>query len=395
VPFSGSDESHWHENAACFSVDRVGGLWIEGITFRHYDIPIHSGDRGTTRGLTVSRCTFEQHGAAGVLVRSPACRDILIADCIFRGTQGTWRRKEAKPFPYKGVWVAGQGVDICYNRAQNHKDGISVFQPGSVPTRDFDRKMVAIDFHHNDVGQSWDDNEADGGQHNIRFFLNRFTDQHVGLSAQPVYGGPCYFVRNVLYNVTRGVPFKLNCQPAGVLIFHNTCFGQAKFSSGWYNSLILNNLFVDAEPVDLTLGPFDPDRSQLDYNGYTPGGEVLLLMPRDELRFKQCRDVDCPEDLAEELGYERHCIPVSLGDFVNVGPPPGESKTHQDLCFGDPRLKQHSKAIDAAKVLPNINDDFTGRAPDVGAYEYGRPLPHYGPRGEVCLSRQSREVRCD
>jgi hypothetical protein len=31
-------------------------------------------------------------------------------------------------------------------------------------------------------------------------------------------------------------------------------------------------------------------------------------------------------------------------------------------------------------ALPNITDGYTGRAPDLGAYEYGVPLPHYGPR---------------
>jgi len=31
-------------------------------------------------------------------------------------------------------------------------------------------------------------------------------------------------------------------------------------------------------------------------------------------------------------------------------------------------------------VLPNINDGFTGRAPDLGAYEIDRPIPQYGPR---------------
>jgi len=30
--------------------------------------------------------------------------------------------------------------------------------------------------------------------------------------------------------------------------------------------------------------------------------------------------------------------------------------------------------------LPNITDGFLGKAPDLGAYEYGAPLPHYGPR---------------
>jgi hypothetical protein len=31
-------------------------------------------------------------------------------------------------------------------------------------------------------------------------------------------------------------------------------------------------------------------------------------------------------------------------------------------------------------VLPNITDGYLGRAPDLGAYEFGVPPPHYGPR---------------
>jgi hypothetical protein len=30
--------------------------------------------------------------------------------------------------------------------------------------------------------------------------------------------------------------------------------------------------------------------------------------------------------------------------------------------------------------LPNVNDGFTGKAPDLGAYEVGQTVPHYGPR---------------
>ena len=41
------------------------------------------------------------------------------------------------------------------------------------------------------------------------------------------------------------------------------------------------------------------------------------------------------------------------------------------------------RPIDAGIVLPNINDEFTGRAPDLGAFELGKPLPHYGPRSEA------------
>ena len=31
-------------------------------------------------------------------------------------------------------------------------------------------------------------------------------------------------------------------------------------------------------------------------------------------------------------------------------------------------------------VIPNVTDNFTGAAPDLGAYEFGQPVPLYGPR---------------
>ena len=65
----------------------------------------------------------------------------------------------------------------------------------------------------------------------------------------------------------------------------------------------------------------------------------------------------------------------------------------------DFHLKPGSAAIDAGVLIPTINDDFTGRAPDLGAepvdvsaslgrapdlgaYEFDRALPHYGPRSQ-------------
>ena len=36
--------------------------------------------------------------------------------------------------------------------------------------------------------------------------------------------------------------------------------------------------------------------------------------------------------------------------------------------------------LDAGVPLPGFNDGYVGRAPDLGAYELGRPVPGYGPR---------------
>ena len=33
--------------------------------------------------------------------------------------------------------------------------------------------------------------------------------------------------------------------------------------------------------------------------------------------------------------------------------------------------------------MPTINDGYTGKAPDIGAFEVGTPMFHYGPRAPV------------
>ena len=45
-------------------------------------------------------------------------------------------------------------------------------------------------------------------------------------------------------------------------------------------------------------------------------------------------------------------------------------------------LDANCAAVDAGEVLPNINDNYAGSAPDMGAYEVGWPLPNYGPRAQ-------------
>jgi hypothetical protein len=46
----------------------------------------------------------------------------------------------------------------------------------------------------------------------------------------------------------------------------------------------------------------------------------------------------------------------------------------------DFRLKPNPATIERGIVLPNVNDNFTGRVPDLGALQSGKPVPHYGPR---------------
>jgi hypothetical protein len=75
---------------------------------------------------------------------------------------------------------------------------------------------------------------------------------------------------------------------------------------------------------------------------------------------------------------ERHGIMVTPEVFRNAPAPPGEQAAVPGAS--DLRLRPGSAAVDAGVLLPNVNDGFRGKAPDLGCYEEGTPVPHYGPR---------------
>ena len=66
--------------------------------------------------------------------------------------------------------------------------------------------------------------------------------------------------------------------------------------------------------------------------------------------------------------------------FVKAAAPGPDPRTLYKPADFDFQLRPGSVAVDAGVRLPGVNDEFTGRAPDLGAYEVGRPVPHYGPR---------------
>ncbi len=46
----------------------------------------------------------------------------------------------------------------------------------------------------------------------------------------------------------------------------------------------------------------------------------------------------------------------------------------------DPVVTVPNPIIDAGVVIPGFNDDFSGKAPDLGAFELGRPPLKFGRR---------------
>jgi hypothetical protein len=94
------------------------------------------------------------------------------------------------------------------------------------------------------------------------------------------------------------------------------------------------------------------------------------------------RQYDTLSEYSQATGQDEHSILIDYDIFENVHPPlyPNEITKIFNTDDLDFRLKLDSAAVDAACILPNVNDDFTGVAPDLGALEIGLPVPQYGPR---------------
>ena len=234
--------------------------------------------------------------------------------------------------------------------------------------------------------------EADGASHNIRIFNNRCVNSAVGaLSAQPIFGGPVYFYRNLTFGGTTGGPLKLIDTPSGVIIYQNTFIGQGAMMRPSSNVHFRNNLFIGddwKEPV-FDFATFT-NYSSSDYNGFRINSGVkdyfVWTSPKAgiavnyDVKSLVKRSFNSLSAYSKATGQDAHSVLVDYDVFQKVSAPdpndPQRLLNPEDYDF---TLARGSVAIDKGVVLPNITDGFTGRAPDLGAFEYGQPLPHYGP----------------
>jgi len=255
---------------------------------------------------------------------------------------------------------------------------------------------VAIDIYNNDIYNT-DDNciEADGGAHNIRVFRNRcFNSTGGALSAQPTFGGPLYFYQNVAYGLTTGGYMKLVDTPAGVLFYQNTLVGQVRYFGPAANVHFRNNLLLsDGWSPEVFALRTTTNYSSSDYNGFrlNPGAEAAFEWDSPQQRVTaefvkplEVRKFKTLADYAAATGQDRHSVAVDFDSFAKVAiadkADPQRLYNPEDFDF---RLKPGSAAVDAGVELPTITDGFSGKAPDLGAYESGKPTPHYGPRGQT------------
>jgi hypothetical protein len=267
----------------------------------------------------------------------------------------------------EGIEISGPGNVVCHNFVSGFRDCISLMEGPKA------ENQQCIDIYNNDIQVGCDDGiEADYAAANVRILRNRLTNCMRGIAVAPALGGPVYVLRNVLHNTEH--TWQLGRVGAGYVVLHNTSVksGHGIALEPHLHALVQNNLFLVGGPgAELTRSRAPVHASwDYDHNGYgVVGGH-----------FRGTMDGRQYSDLVElrAMPLERHAVRIDAQDFVS--PPPVPADLFPALAPADLRLAEHSTAIDAGRRFPNVNDAFTGAAPDLGAHEAGEPVPVYGPR---------------
>jgi hypothetical protein len=336
---------------------------------------------------------FQGNGAAGNAVSRVTIRDVVHGIGSNTGQTGfticdndldgrliwpwTFAGDATSHWDDRGVDMNGEGHVVCHNRIRGFGD----------PVVNKTRRVRGWDVYGNDIADAYDGTELDEGEGNVRLYGNRFTNVMAPISIQPVFGGPAYVLRNVLFNVP-DEQIKLKSLggtelPSGALIYHNT-FVSPKIALNLqtpitqYNFVVANNLFVGpaalagARVVEWTAAI---DGGRFDFNGYFPDGGFWLGVVGGSNRVYD--DFAAMQAAGVEAGGVLLARPIFAADFVG---PAGDGMAHEDPA--DFALAAGSGAIDQGEVIAGINGRHLGAAPDLGARESGCPPPLYGPRPE-------------
>jgi hypothetical protein len=238
------------------------------------------------------------------------------------------------------------------------------------------------DIYGNLISHVWDDAiESEGANMNVRIWSNYIHHTFVHVATAATAMGPLYVFRNVFgesrishQDPSGGMMIKtgmnyvtLNGERVSTglgyrFIYHNTAL-QPKgaldvFSSHeLHNAVTRNNIFHArgrTYPQDRG-APSNDFKNDLT-GGYLGGGFVRsMFLPSEGLEWFLAPTVNR--------------IKWGRVEYTRNG---------KTFSITDPLVQVKNPAIDAGVLLPGFNDEYTGAAPDIGAFETGLPPLHFG-----------------
>ena len=351
-----------------FDVAARGWIWIEGFEIRFY-------------GTTTNGCGVCSLNASHLVIRSNRIHNMQLG--IFVNWNGNndqgndtrieqnevsdplvnewpWESVKASYMEGTGIIVRGHvGAIVRENKIHNFFNGIYVGSSGALENPEL---VYDADIYNNQIQHISDDGlEPEGAGVNQRFRNNTVDRSFIGLSIAPITQGPTWALRNVFTNLSgRGVKFADDSDGI-VFIYHTTAWTNVSNVNGMdlitpvHNVVMRNNIFQSTgySFAEVPTGSTGNDWNYDDW--YTMRGSAGLHFKWENINYNTISAL-CSSTRLECNGNEN---------------PPGFANP----AGGDFTLLASSPNIDRGILLPGINDNFVGNAPDAGAYEFSFDPP--------------------
>jgi hypothetical protein len=364
------------------SINNRKWVYLEGLTVNG-SINMRGAENCAVKACSVT-VTFTSNGH-GAIDGQLGMTNCYIADNYVNGPV-QWIASEmgaSGVSMVEGIEMTGCGNVIRNNYVKGFHDCLSHMEDDEVSSDG----QICNDWCSNDVFSGLDDGiEADFAFNNCRIMSNRFTNCFNVMSSQPGLGGPTYFIRNVVFNSAMGA-FKLNRGSVGDVILHNTIIkagdGLCTFDGTPFDWAIWKN--------NLALGGTNGGwTGSLVTGGYGPGSGYACNISACGSHCVYDYDAVgtykttfaariCGQDFFTVEPHGRRIDSTAFANFRFPSPPapaPAYYYQTQDLRPSP----SCTTVVDKAVLIPNVNDDFLGNGPDIGAHEATRDLPVYGPR---------------
>jgi uncharacterized protein (TIGR03382 family) len=341
---------------------------IRGLRF------LGTGAQGNVARRLVVRDVVHAIGGNAGQLDSYICDNDLVGRLVW---PWTFASNAVSHWDDRGVQIHGDGHVVCHNRMRGFGD----------PVVNKTSRSRSWDVYGNDIHDGYDGTELDEGEGNLRLYRNRWTNVMVPVSLQPIFGGPAYVLRNVVFNAP-DEQIKLKSlggtlEPSGALIHHNTFVSPTRALNlqtpiTQHNFVISNNLFVGPQVlggsrvVDWTA---NLNGGVFDFNGYFPDGAFWFGKVAGQNQLFSSFAAAQASGKVEGNGVLLS-RPIFAVDFVG---PVDPQTQHPSPSFV---LAEGSQALERGEALPGFNALHLGAGPDLGAVELGCPEPTYGPRPE-------------
>ena len=347
-----------------FDVSSQDWIWIEGFEMRFYGTQLDGcGVCALNASHIVIRNNKIHNLQLGIYINWTGGDDLgndtrIEYNEIYDPPVDTWPWAAVKGSTMEGTTIVVRGhigAIVRGNELHNFNNGIYTGSSGALSNSGIAFDADIYDNHIHNIGD--DALEPEGTNVNERFRNNTTDTTLTGISLGPITEGPVWILRNVFTNF-EGTSIKWALDTSGIaLIYQNTSWTSVSnlnamsMISPAHNVVMRNNILQGNGYAiyEATTGSTGIDWNYDDW--YTTRGSSGPHFKWENVNYKTIADL-CAATKLECNGYE------DLPGFTNP-------------ASGDFTLLPSSPNIDRGVLIPGINDNFVGKAPDMGAFEFG------------------------